>query len=268
MRRNLLLTTLVMTVVLAVMVVLILIRNSSKLKEMTAESTPSPTIPVVMETAEPAPVPTPEVPSYPKGEDDPAFYDTSSYLLLANKKHKLPDGYEPSDLTTPNVTMRNSTWQFREEAARAMEEMFAAAAAEGVQLVCSSGYRSQDYQEYLWNNYAAQSGEEYADRISSRAGYSDHQTGLAVDLGGTTNPAVDFNTEYENTAEGIWAAANAHKYGFIMRYPKGKEEITGYTYEPWHFRYIGVEYATMVYEADPNMTFEEFFDVAGGDYAE
>jgi len=81
MRRNLLLTTLVMTVVLAVMVVLILIRNSSKLKEIAAESTPSPTIPVVMETAEPAPVPTPEVPSYPKGEDDPAFYDTNSYLL-------------------------------------------------------------------------------------------------------------------------------------------------------------------------------------------
>jgi len=108
---------------------------------------------------------------------------TRTVICFANKKHKLPDGYEPSDLTTPNVTMRNSTWQFREEAARAMEEMFAAAAAEGVQLVCSSGYRSQDYQEYLWNNYAAQSGEEYADRISSRAGYSDHQTGLAVDLG-------------------------------------------------------------------------------------
>lgn len=212
-------------------------------------------------SAPPTPLPTPT----PEPTIDPAvFTDTNSLLLVANKSHKLPDGYEPSDLVDVNTVGGHGTIApyMRQEAAEAVGRMTAAASEDGVYLQFSSAYRSESYQSQLYNGYVSQYGVERADRISSRPGYSDHQTGLALDF--VENGAADFNAAFENTASGKWLYEHAHEYGFIMRYPKDKEAITGYNYEPWHFRYIGVEYATKIYEVDPFYSFEEYFGVEGG----
>ena len=235
--------------------------------EQTAEPTPTPeTTPET--TPEPTPEPTPTPEPEPYGESDPVFYDTNSYLIVANKKHRLPEGYEPADLVQPNVITRYGDWQMRQEAATAIEQMFAAAEQEGVTLVLGSGYRSEDLQAYFYNGYVANRGKEYADTISSRPGYSDHQTGLATDLCGVSDTSTDLSRSFEDTVEGAWLRDHAHEYGFIMRYPKDKEDITGYACEPWHFRYIGVEYATKIYNRDVFYTFEEYFGIEGGDYAD
>ncbi len=231
--------------------------KSEPTPEPTAETTPEP-------TPTPTPEPTPEAGNDP--EKDARFFNTDSYLIIANKKHKLPDGYEPADLAFPEVDMRYNNWTMRMEAAVALEEMFAAAEADGVYLVMGSGYRGEEFQRMLYDGYVAEGGQSYADSISSRPGYSDHQTGLATDLCGQDSD-YDLTQDFENTTEGRWLAENAWKYGFIMRYPKGKEEITGYAYEPWHFRYITKEEAQKLHEAGENMTFEEFYGLAGGDYA-
>ena len=233
--------------------------------EVTAEPTPEATpdsTPTPEPTVEPTPVPTAETAGY---SEDPMFYDTDSLLVVANKVHPLPDGYEPADLVQPNVAA-SAYWLVREEAARALEEMFAAADNDGVHLVLGSAYRSASYQATLWNGYANQYGTERADRISSRPGYSDHQTGLAVDIvmGDGSYNGYNFNQAFEDTDQGNWLRVHAHEYGWIMRYPKGKEEITGYAYEPWHFRYIGVDYATAIYNVDEFESFEEYFNVEGG----
>ena len=200
-------------------------------------------------------------------EDDERFFDTESYLIVANKKHPLPEGYVPSDLMYPEVPMRYNEWQLRQEAAEALEEMFEAASREGLTLICGSGYRHPDFQGYLYDNYVANYGKEAADTFSARPGYSDHQTGLATDLCGP-DETYDLVQAFEETAEGKWLKDHAHEFGFIMRYPKGKEEITGYMYEPWHFRYIGVEEATAIYSIDPFYSFEEYYGIEGGDYVD
>lgn len=193
------------------------------------------------------------------------FSDTSSYLVVANKKHKLPSGYEPSDLSVPNVPMNYAGTSLRYTAARALERMFAAARNAGVTLILGSGYRSESYQRTLYNGYVARYGTATADTISSRPGYSDHQTGLAADIS-DHNGATYLTQSMENTVEGIWLRNHAHEYGFIMRYPKGKDSVTGYSYEPWHFRYVGVDYATKIYNVGVWYTFEEYFGVEGGGY--
>ena len=226
------------------------------------ERTAEPEVTAVPE--EPAPTPTPE-PTI-----DPAlFTDTNSLLIVANKKHKLPDGYVPADLVTPDIA-QTAACTMRAPAAEAIAEMSRAAAEDGVYLKISSAYRGEDYQRTLYNGYSASYGSETADTISSRPGYSDHQTGLAADFveGDGSLDGTNFNPSFEETASGKWLAIHAHEYGFIMRYPKDKQEITGYAYEPWHFRYIGVDYATAIYEKDVFSTFEEFFGVEGGDYAD
>ena len=217
-------------------------------------ATPTPTI-------ETTPTPTPTY----NPEEDERFFDLDSYLVVANKKHALPIDYVPSDLTTPNVEMRYNTWQLREKASLALEEMFNAAESEGIHLICGSGYRSADFQKILYDSYVEKYGQDGADTISSRPGYSDHQTGLATDIC-ATDQTTDLSEIFEDTEEGKWLKDNAHKYGFIMRYPKGKAEITGYAYEPWHFRYIGEEEATAIYEKGEFYSFEEFYGISGGDY--
>lgn len=194
-----------------------------------------------------------------------AFTDPDSLLLLANKKHKLPSGYQPSDLVAVTIRTSNGTCQLRSEASEALTKMNAAAQADGVTLMISSAFRDEAYQTSLYNNYVAKYGVASADTFSSRPGYSDHQTGLAMDF--VEGSAADFTDDFESTASGQWLAANAHLYGFIMRYPKGKQDITGYDYEPWHFRYVGVDYATSIYSTDPTESFEEYFRVTGGDYS-
>ena len=216
-------------------------------------------------TAEPTPTPT----ATPEPTPTYDFTSADSLLILANKSHKLPAGYVPEDLTW-SVDCGTGSCYMREPAAAALQEMFAAAANDGVNLTLLSAYRSEDYQAQLYNGYVASYGTERADRISSRPGYSDHQTGLAADIGSSTNSAADLNAEeFKATVEGQWLYEHAHEYGFIERYPDGKEEITGYGFESWHFRYVGVDYAAAIYNVDPDETFEEYFNVTGGTtYAE
>lgn len=158
-------------------------------------------------------------------------------ILVVNKTYPLPSSYAPG-------------WET--EAAGPLWEMIAAAKEEGIKLWMTSGYRSYYDQEYIYNGYVKRDGQEKADTYSARPGHSEHQTGLAYDLN-------DLDWNFGETPEGIWVAENCYKYGFILRYPEGKEEITGYKYEPWHIRYVGVEKATEIYES--GLCLEEFLNI-------
>lgn len=226
------------------------------------------------EEPEPEPQPEPEPvyeepvyqqPVYTPPSLSAEFTDPYSLLVVANKKYALDYWFEPSDLRVVN-TAGNRTHYLRDCAASALETMYAAAANEGVTLITCSSYRSASYQDMLYNNYVSMYGTAVADTISARPGYSDHQTGLAVDIGDHDQATV-FTQAMENTVEGQWLYAHAHEYGFILRYPKGKEWITGYSFEPWHYRYVGVDYASAIYSVSPDCTMEEYFGIEGGDYA-
>ncbi len=181
-----------------------------------------------------------------------------SITVLVNKFNSLSDSYTPEDLVTvsvPTVLENPEVNQLRQEASNALTKMFAKAEEEGHFLFARSGFRSYDTQIHLFDSYAERHGEEEANKYSAKPGYSEHQTGLVMDI---TSESVQFElTEhFGETPEGIWVKENAHKFGFIIRYPKNKEDITGYIYEPWHLRYLGKEVATLLYKED--LTFEEF----------
>ncbi len=158
-------------------------------------------------------------------------------ILVVNKSYALPSSYAPG---------------VNAEAKKAFDRMAADAAKEGLDLWIRSGYRSYSRQKEIYNNYVAEDGKAAADRYSARPGHSEHQTGLAFDVN-------SLSQSFENTAEGKWLAKNCWKYGFIIRYPKGKESITGYMYEPWHIRYLGADNAKAVH--DSGLTLEEYLGV-------
>ena len=219
---------------------------------------PDPSVPPKAEaTSTPAPTLDPE--------QDPRFSDHNSILLCANKSHPLPADYTPGDLVTVDVAQKYGNARLRNEAADAMKKMFDAAKADGVTLMIGTGFRDYAFQESIYNGYVSQSGQEYADTISSRPGYSDHQTGLCADLSGPDDETY-LDQSFIDTTAGQWLYTHAHEYGFIMRYPKGKDAITGYSYEPWHYRYVGKNTAEAMYNISPDLTFEEYFGIAGGDY--
>jgi D-alanyl-D-alanine carboxypeptidase len=141
------------------------------------------------------------------------------------------------------------------EAKDKVDQMIRAAREEiNREIIAFSGFRSYNYQKKLYNSSVETDGEEYAQRYSAKPGHSEHQTGLAFDLGGQMEYWLE--PEFADTEEGIWLAENAHRFGFILRYPKDKEHITGYAYEPWHFRYVGEDHAKRIYEE--NLTLEEY----------
>jgi len=181
--------------------------------------------------------------------------------VLVNRVNNLPSDYVPEDLTEitelPTVLLNPEVNQLREAAYEALKNLFAAAKEEGYDLYARSGYRSYNTQSSLYSSYVANHGQAAADTFSAKPGQSEHQTGLSMDI---TCEAMNFALDdtFGETAEGKWVSENAHNYGFIVRYPKGKEDITGYMYEPWHIRYLGVEMATDVYES--GLTLEEFFE--------
>lgn len=185
-------------------------------------------------------------------------------LALINKQHALPADYIPSDLVFPDVPFPFvedlPKKQIRQVAANALEKLFAAAEQEGLDLYAQSGFRSYETQEYLFASYVSNHGEEEANKFSARPGESEHQSGLAMDV---TSPQVNFDLviEFGDTKEGKWLRDHAAEYGFIIRYPKGKEDITGYQYEPWHIRYVGVKTATEIMERD--ITLEEYLEELG-----
>lgn len=189
-----------------------------------------------------------------------------SVWVVVNKKHPLmPINYAPIDLITPDVPLRvpgNESMRMRAEAAHHLEQMFADAKSNGLSLMLSSGYRSYSYQISLYNGYVRSEGQTLADQQSARPGYSEHQTGLAADIEPTSRNC-ELNDCFASTSEGKWLAANSYKYGFILRYAKDKVAITGYEYEPWHFRYVGKALALQMHNQNIK-TLEEFFGISGG----
>ncbi|RDU36450.1 D-alanyl-D-alanine carboxypeptidase family protein [Neobacillus piezotolerans] len=182
-------------------------------------------------------------------------------LVLVNKEFSLSGEYRPNDLVKPEIAFSFGDQDLeksliRQEAAKAIEEMFKKAKEENIELFAVSGYRSYDRQKDLFDAEVKESGEELATQAVALPGQSEHQTGLTMDIASkSTN--LNLTQEFGETPEGKWLAANAHKFGFILRYPKGKESITQYQYEPWHFRYVGNEAAKVIFEKD--WTLEEFF---------
>ncbi|MEC0127652.1 M15 family metallopeptidase [Paenibacillus pabuli] len=183
--------------------------------------------------------------------------------VIVNKQRSLPEGYEPDDLVEPNVPFSfdgpHEKRHMRKEAAEALEKLFAGAKADDIELRAVSGYRSYQRQVSIYNNNVKTKGQEYTDRVSSVPGHSEHQTGLAIDV---SSPSVGNALEevFGTSKEGQWLAEHAAEYGFIIRYPKGEEGITGYVYEPWHIRYVGTDLAPDVVKS--GLTLEEYFDEA------
>jgi len=186
--------------------------------------------------------------------------DPNETTLMVNKIYRLPDGYVPADLVEPQVRFifaeKVEKRLMRQEASTALEQMFAAAEADGIFLAGVSGYRSYETQSGLFNHYVQTQGEETARRYSAEPGHSEHQTGLAMDISGSTG-ACAADDCFAGTPEADWLAAHAAEHGFIIRYPKGKEAITGYAYEPWHARYVGKALAQELTEK--GLTLEEYY---------
>ncbi|HBU83151.1 MAG TPA: D-alanyl-D-alanine carboxypeptidase family protein [Paenibacillus sp.] len=189
--------------------------------------------------------------------------NAQAMTVIVNKQRSLPEGYEPSDLVEPNVPFSfdgpHEKRHLRKEAAEALEKLFAGAKADGIELRAVSGYRSYERQVSIYNNNVKTKGQEYTDRVSSVPGHSEHQTGLAIDV---SSPSVGNALEevFGTSKEGQWLAEHAAEYGYIIRYPKGEDDITGYVYEPWHIRYVGTDLALDVVKS--GLTLEEYFDEA------
>jgi D-alanyl-D-alanine carboxypeptidase len=196
--------------------------------------------------------------------------DPNSIWVVANKLRPLnPKTYKPSDLIFPKVPTRvpgNESMQIRKVVGDALVAMFADAKQEkDFSLMLSSGFRSYSYQVNLYGSYVKRDGQAAADTYSARPGYSEHQTGLAADIT-TTSHKCELEACFGDTPEGEWLAANAYKYGFILRYPADKVSVAGYEYEPWHFRYVGKELAAEMHR-EGIKTLEEFFSLpAAPDY--
>lgn len=176
------------------------------------------------------------------------------YLVLVNKSYKLPNNYEPNNLELISTEFSNENKYLKNEAKVAFEKLSRDAKELGYRIIAVSTYRNYNYQEKLYNEYVEEKGLDYADKCSARPGHSEHQTGLAVDVEGSN---YDYD-EFEHSKEFEWMKDNAYKYGFILRYPKGKEKITGFKYEPWHYRYVGIDTAKIIYKE--NITLEEYYD--------
>ena len=175
-------------------------------------------------------------------------------IVLVNKNYKLPTNYVPNDLETIDVTYSNKNKLLRQEAKIAFERLSKDAKELGYKIIAVSAYRDYNYQQKLYNEYLETKGKEYADKCSARPGHSEHQTGLAVDVMGSNNNY----DEFEKSKEFEWMKNTAYKYGFILRYPKDKTNITGFKYEPWHYRYVGIEVAKIIH--DEQITLEEYYD--------
>lgn len=184
--------------------------------------------------------------------DIPLSKDEASKLdVIVNKYYKLDKDYEPEDLTVINSKFASGTQKLRKEAAGKFEEMASDMLKENLKIYAGSTYRSYSYQEGLYNRYVKKDGFKEAETYSARAGYSEHQLGLAVDIvNGTWNYLSEGDKEY------TWLVNNSYKYGFILRYPHESEYITGYVFEDWHFRYLGIDLATKVHES--KLTYDEY----------
>lgn len=182
--------------------------------------------------------------------------DPSSIWIVVNKPHPLvPDSFVPNDLVSVG-SQRVST-----KAATDLQKLISDAATQNIKLRVISGFRSYSYQSSLYNSYVASDGRAAADTYSARPGHSEHQTGLAVDIGGAHG--CDVEQCFGSTPEGIWLREHVGQYGFIIRYTESNQSVTGYQAEPWHLRYIGIELANEMKKQNIS-TLEEFFNITGG----
>lgn len=163
-------------------------------------------------------------------------------VLVVNKDIPLPADYNPG---------------LQQEVIDAYTRMFADGAKRGLDFTLVSDFRTYDYQAGLYNSYVAEHGQAEADKFSARPGHSEHQTGLAIDIG-SADSSTTLSIKFGETPEYQWMKDVAHEYGFIVRYLEGKEDVTGYQYEPWHLRYVGDE-AEAIYES--GLTLEEYFGI-------
>lgn len=161
-------------------------------------------------------------------------------VIVANKTFSLPQDYDPAGLT--------------DEALEAWNELYDAAAADGISLFRLSDYRDYGTQDIIYNRYVEQRGRESADTDSARPGFSEHQTGMAIDINSVEESFID-------TEAGQWLNNNAYKYGWTLRYPKGQEADTGYVYEPWHYRFVGKELAEKLYNGGDWLSLERYFGI-------
>ena len=179
---------------------------------------------------------------------------TKGILMLTNKFYHLDNSYNSEKMV--NVSKQYSfgdNQMLTSETFNAFLKMFKAAKVEDLTLIINSSFRSYEEQEEIYNDYKDSRGEEYANTIAAKPGFSEHQTGLSIDIQTYGSRASTF----EEFDEFKWLQENAHKYGFILRYPKDKEYITGYNYESWHYRYVGIDVATYIHEND--ITFDEYY---------
>lgn len=215
------------------------------------------------------PKPNSVVPPSTKVSFDKSAYsltDPTSIWLIVNKQNPLnPADYVPV-LSKPAVALKpgrsSGELQVASVIAIPLERLFSAASNAGNNLRLSSAYRSYQYQVRVYDSIVASAGQASADEQSARPGYSEHQTGLAADVA-PLNGRCELQQCFAETSAGQWLAENAYKYGFLIRYPEGKQDVTGYEYEPWHIRYVGTALATEMHDKN-TLTMEEFFDVAGG----
>ncbi|MFE4712161.1 D-alanyl-D-alanine carboxypeptidase family protein [Paenibacillus sp. NPDC056722] len=195
------------------------------------------------------------------GSSEQTAAKPDSITVMVNKQYGLPDNYKPEDLVYPNVRFtfkeKIEKRMMRKEAASALEELFAGAQKDGIYLAGVSAYRSQSTQVRLFNNYVKRDGEEKARRYSAVPGHSEHQTGLAIDVTSSDGKCAAESC-FAGTPEAKWLAEHAAEYGYIIRYPEGKENITGYMYEPWHIRYVGKEIAADIVQS--GVTLEEYYN--------
>lgn len=171
------------------------------------------------------------------------------YLVLVNRDYTLDASYVPTDLIKPDVHNDSSAILMRKEAAESLEALFSAAKEEGLKLIATSGYRSYDTQELIYQRKFKTTGSEAKARLLvAPAGASEHQLGLAMDIKSPTSEHL--NSSFAQTKECQWLHKNAHRFGFIVRYKEEWTDITGYSYEPWHIRYVGATHAQIIYELD------------------
>ena len=186
--------------------------------------------------------------------------NSSQNLILVNKSNSLSRNYQPDDLVIPNIRFDNiaddMVQYVRYDAAIALEELFQSAESQGINLIAVSGYRSYSYQDNVYRNEVNTVGRIEADKYVAKAGESEHQTGLSMDI--LSDEYLSLDDGFENTIAFSWLENNMSKFGFILRFPKGKEDITGYSYEPWHIRYVGISAATEIMEE--GLTLEEYLN--------
>lgn len=201
-------------------------------------------------------------------QPQPQGFDTSQHSIdtpgslwwIVNKERPMALDYTPPNLVVPEIKLRwapiAESMHVSQSIVSALESLYKSSRDAGFDMMLISGYRSAQTQKELYDGYVSSLGKAEADRFSAPPGTSEHQTGLVVDWGRSDNEC-ELDACFGDTPEGKWLAAHAHEHGFIIRYPKGKESVVGYMYEPWHLRYVGPQLAAELYKTQ--LTMEELF---------